>query len=468
MLAGRLSAQTFTTLHHFTGGDGSGSYGDLILSGSVLYGTTSDGGPSGLGTVFAMNTNGTAFTNLHGFAAGAYWNNSPAFTFTNSDGARPTAGLVLSSGKLYGTTDSGGISGSGTIFAMNADGSGFTNLYVFSATTPVSPQTNDDGANPSGGRLVLVGNTFYGTATFGGHTGGGTVFAINTDGTGFTNLHNFVSQGYPSSGLILSGNTLYGTSSGGGDFGAGAVFAINTDGTGFTNLYSFTSPVYAFPLYTNIDGAYPQCVLVFSSNRLYGTTPQCGAADKGTVFSVNIDGTGFTNLHNFSPTISYTNSDGQRPDAGLILSGNTLYGTTEYGGSAGNGVVYAVNTDGTSFTTLHPFSTTAPTSPHTNSDGGGAYAGLILSGNTLYGTTYYGGATGNGTIFSLSLPAPSAPQLDIISSGANVILTWPAELAGYNLQSAPTSSGTFTNIPGATSPYTNLITEPQQFFRLSQ
>ena len=70
----------------------------------------------------------------------------------------------------------------------------------------------------------------------------------------------------------------------------------------------------------------------------------------------------------------------------MILSGNTLYGTATDGGSSGNGTVFAVNTDGTGFTNLHSF--TALDLYYTNSDGANPYAGLILSGNTLYGTAH--------------------------------------------------------------------------------
>src|SRR5712671_5671321 len=84
-----LFAQTFTTLHSFTGSDGVSSYAGLILSGNTLYGTTYGGGSSGKGTVFAVNTNGTGFTTLH--------------SFIGSDGANPQAGLILSGNTLYGT-----------------------------------------------------------------------------------------------------------------------------------------------------------------------------------------------------------------------------------------------------------------------------------------------------------------------------------------------------------------------------
>ena len=78
------------------------------------------------------------------------------------------------------------------------------------------------------------------------------------------------------------------------------------------------------------------------------------------------------------------------PSAGLVLSGNTLYGTAFNGGSSGVGTVFAVNTNGTGFKTLHSF---------TGSSGAFPSAGLVLSGNTLYGTTEQGGSSGDGTVF---------------------------------------------------------------------
>src|SRR5436190_434373 len=99
----------------------------------------------------------------------------------------------------------------------------------------------------------------------------------------------------------------------------------------------------------------------------------------------------FKTLHSFTATPSsypYTNSDGAHPVAGLILSGNALYGTTMSGGSSGNGTVFAVNTDGTGFMNLHSFMALSDPYPlaHANSDGANPWAGLIVSGNTLYGT----------------------------------------------------------------------------------
>jgi uncharacterized repeat protein (TIGR03803 family) len=461
-----LTAQTFTTLYSFHGrADGGLPEGGLVISSNALYGTTTYGGSSGNGTVFAINIDGTGFTNLYVFTGG-------------SDGANPVDSLVLSGNTLYGTTDIGGVSGSGAVFAINTDGTDFTNLHSFAAVPGSYPYTNSDGAYPYAG-LILSGNTLYGTAADGGISGQGTVFALNTDGTGFTNLYTFTALSTPYTGtnadganplggLMLSGNTLYGTTGDGGSSGSGGVFAVNTNGTGFTNLYNFTATSAADPN-TNSDGAYPQGGLVISGNTLYGTTFGGGYAGRGTVFAVNTNGTGFTNLYSFTATYSpeFTNSDGAWPYDTLVLSGNTLYGTAS-GGGGFEGTVFAVNTDGTGFTVVHNFTG--------GSDGDTPIGSLALSGNTLYGMAQYDGLN-NGTVFSISF----TPQLTIVSSGTNVILNWPANFAGfdytgYTLQSAtnvvPPVAWSVVSPGAAVANGQDIVTNPmsgsQMFFRLTE
>ena len=224
MPASRASAQGFTNLHSFTySSDGAFPYGGVILSGNTLYGTTEDGGNGRYGTVFAY-TNGGGYSTLYSF------NNS-------SDGAFPYGGVILSGNTLYGTTLEGGANGDGTVFALNTDGSGFRTLYSFTIGSDNGSgyYVNSDGAYPYAG-LVLSGNTLYGTTLEGGASGAGTVFALNTDGSGFTNMYNFTdgSDGaYPYASLILSGNTLYGTTLEGGTKSAGTVFAITTNSSSF-------------------------------------------------------------------------------------------------------------------------------------------------------------------------------------------------------------------------------------------
>jgi uncharacterized repeat protein (TIGR03803 family) len=266
------------------------------------------------------------------------------------------------------------------------------------------------------------------------------------------------------------GNRLYGTAYYGGSSGNGTVFAVNTNGTGFTNLHSFAALSVPFTG-TNSDGAHPDAGLILSGNRLYGTAYRGGTSGNGTVFAVNTNGTGFTNLHSFTlgsgSFSNVTNSDGANPVAGLILSGNTLYGTTEYGGTNGAGTVFAVNTNGTGFTNLHSFTATRTNSSgvYTNSDGAGREDRLILSGNILYGTAGFGGSSGNGTVFSLFI----LPQVTMNLSGTNIILTWPTNATGFKLQSTTNlvSPAVWTTINGQNT-VTNPISGTRKFYRLSQ
>jgi uncharacterized repeat protein (TIGR03803 family) len=437
----------------YTNNGGAYSYAGLVVFSNAVYGTTYQGGTNGDGTIFKVNTDGTGLTNLHDFS-------KPIFG-TNYDGVELYANLVLSSNVLYGTAYGGGVGGNGTIFKVNTDGTGFTNLYSFSTNSGPPAFTNSDGASISSG-LVLYSNMLYGTAVSGGSSRNGTVFKISADGMDFTNLHNFTainnntnSDGAgPDAKLELSSNALYGTTFEGGNGGEGTVFKVSTDGTGFTNLYSFT----AINSNTNSDGANPQSALALSGNTLYGTTQHGGSGGEGTVFKVNTDGTHFTNLYNFTAINNSTNSDGAGPVADLVLSGNTLYGTTQFGGSGGDGTMFKINTDGTGFTNLYSFSTLTS---GTNNDGANPSAFLVLSANTLYGTTPFGGIGGSGTLFAFSLPVPDL-NIQLINSAA--VLNWSNSI--FSLQAAPAVAGVYTNVPGATSPYTNSINGSQKFFRL--
>jgi uncharacterized repeat protein (TIGR03803 family) len=237
---------------------------------------------------------------------------------------------------------------------------------------------------PSAG-LIVSSNTLYGTAPDGGTSGQGTVFKVNIDGTGFSTLHSFMggSDGYrPMGGLVVSSNILYGTTPAGGSLGNGTVFRVGTDGTGFTILHNFPDGASSSSgVYTNSDGAFPNAELILAGNTLYGTTEGGGSGGGGTVFAVSTEGSAFTVLYSFTG-----GSDGASPRAGLICSGNMLYGTTQSGGTLGSGTVFAINTNGTSFTNLH--------SLNGASEGANPTAGLIMFGNTLYGTD-------DGAIFKL-------------------------------------------------------------------
>jgi uncharacterized repeat protein (TIGR03803 family) len=435
MLAISAPGQTLTVLHNFL--TNSYRFADqpigMVLSGNVLYGAA-NGGEASNGIVFSIHADGTGFATLYRFGAA-------------SDGAEPNSPMVLSGQTLYGTTFSGGASGAGVIFAVNTDGSGFTNLHSFDVGS-------NNGGDPRAG-LVLSGNTLYGTTREGGE-GNGTVFAINTDGTGFTNLYVFdafdTNGGEPLGGLVLSSNTLYGTASLGGDSDNGTIFAVNTDGTGFTVLHTFERS----------DGAFPQGRLLLSGNTLYGTAYYGGIAN-GTVFAINSDGTGFRVLYAFedSSGMFIPATDGGNPQAGLVLSGNTLYGTTIFGGATGYGTAFAVNTDGTGYTNLYNF-TGDRTGNQSSYD-------LIWSSNTLYGTSsgpYFGMVFSLSLMPQLSISA-SGPNVTLIwpTNVAGLTLQSTPSLDPPAVWT-PVSSGPV--VVNGLNTVTNPMSGAQQFYRLSQ
>ena len=149
--------------------------------------------------------------------------------------------------------------------------------------------------------------------------------------------------------------------------------------------------------FNGTNGRYPESYLTLVGSRLYGTTIQGGSYGDGNAFSINTDGTGYTDLLDFNGV------DGMDPYGGLPLVGSTLYGTTSGLNSQGvhinNGTIFSVNTDGSSFATAHSFN---------GADGEEADSGLVLSGSTLYGTTEIGGVNGDGTVSPSPSPSRAA------------------------------------------------------------
>jgi uncharacterized repeat protein (TIGR03803 family) len=346
---------------------------------------------------------------------------------------------------------------------------------------------------PFAGLLASRG-TFYGTTTYGGLNGFGTVFSVNSNGT-FAVLYNFTggqTGDTPLGTLTLSGDTLYGTTQYGGAYinqygGAyGTVFSVKVDGTAFTVLHSFTDLSSTAP-YANSDGAEPYGGLAVLGNTLYGTTVLGGGGGRGTVFAMNTDGAGFRVLHTFTPagsTAPFINTDGASPETAITLAGNTLYGTTAAGGRFGAGTVFAINPDGTGFKALHEFGNgdgAYPSTPLALSGttlygataGGTLYAistngtdfsvlpyasppnpigSMVVFSNTLYGTSANGGANGHGTVFSLQLPSSpvivAGPESLTVTDGHPASFTVTVSgLPPFSYQWAFDGS----NIDGATS-----------------
>jgi len=172
---------------------------------------TRKGGSDGLGVVFGVGIDGSNFQVLHAFAGG------------KSDGATSDHGYVVQSGdRLYGMTTNGGPSNAGVIFTLKTDGSKFELLHGFGSS-------DQDGKNAYGS-LLMVGNSLYGTTAKGGADNMGTVFVINTDGSGYQRLYDFgggrTDGAKPIDNVILVDGALYGMTTEGGAFDQGTIFKI--------------------------------------------------------------------------------------------------------------------------------------------------------------------------------------------------------------------------------------------------
>ena len=174
---------------------------------------------------------------------------------------------------------------------MNTDGSGHTVLKHFTSFDyPLGP-------------LVLSGSTLYGTTESGGAINYGSVFKVETNGSGYTLLRSFFSEGaVPRAGPLLLNDKLYGTTSVGGEFGYGTVFNLNTNGSGLNILKSFSAT----------DGIKPHSSLVWSRGALYGTTSTDTSVGGGGVFrmflapAMNLSKTGSQFTINWSAAAGLT------------------------------------------------------------------------------------------------------------------------------------------------------------------
>lgn len=327
---------------------------------------------------------------------------SPLNNGLNADGANSAAGLALVNGVLVGTTLNGGAQGMGTAFYLRTDGTDFNLVDSFTSAPDV---------NHLQGELAVAESGFFGTSLAGGNNNAGTTFVAQTNGV-VTVLRHFSavsadngtnSEGAsPGASLALAGGMLYGTTGAGGPGGNGTVFAQTTNGVTFSTLYNFS--LVNSQTGTNADGAIPYGGLIVSGDKLYGTASSGGAGGNGVVFSLGTNGANFTVLHHFSArdAITGTNFDGAIPYGGLVLSDGILYGTTFAGGAGGQGGIFSVPTNGLGFTVRHHFSATDSVS-RTNADGAAPSAGLTLSSNLLFGAASAGGEGAAGTVFSFNL-----------------------------------------------------------------
>ncbi len=430
-----VTGGTPATLLSFNGTNGEYPVGNLVLSGSTIYGTADAGGANGDGTIFSIPATGGTPTTL--------------LSFNGTNGANPHGSLTLSGSTLYVMTQAGGANGDGAIVTLPVTGGTPTNLLSFNGT---------NGSEPFGS-LTVSGSILYGMTLEGGASGEGTVFSLNTAGQTYTLGGSAVTV---DSGVTVtsydtditgatetianyqSGDTLHFTNQNGitGSYSAGVltltgsatpaqyqaalrsvtfsttsavkttrvidVVALDTNDAGNvpsntgvdTVVVAIAAPVVTSTLdfqtlasFNGANGNSPGGNLTPSANgsTLYGMTTTGGTYGDGNIFSIPATGGTPTSLYSFTGA-----TDGDWPYGSLTLSadGSTLYGMTSAGGIYADGTIFSIPVTGGSPTLLASFN---------GADGDAPYGSLTLSANgaTLYGMTTQGGTAGAGNIFSI-------------------------------------------------------------------
>jgi uncharacterized repeat protein (TIGR03803 family) len=232
----------------------------------------------------------------------------------------------------------------------------------------------------------------------------------------FTTLYHFTDKadgGNPVGGVAedSAGTTLYGETYQGGSFTCPNP-PYNTQGCGTVYSVSKAGGFKVLASFNGANGAHGNIAPVLGGNTLFGATAQGGASNDGVVFSLNTDGTSYTVLHQFS------GADGSEPLALVVAPSGILYGIAEFGGTSDVGVLFSLTQAGV-YTVLQNF--TLPVSGYPNTL-------IVASNGTLVGSSIGGGAassachSGCGTVFSY-VPA---------TGSFSTLLTFPGDgFEGY-------------------------------------
>jgi uncharacterized repeat protein (TIGR03803 family) len=436
----------FSALYAFPTPPGTATnvFSALTLVGSKLYGTSFFGGPASVGSVFSFDLSTGAVSTVYGFAAIQNGGIYPT-------GAYPHGALVSVNGQLFGTTETGGPNGGGTVFSVDPAHGTETIVYGFGGANraPISPMAG----------LLHVGNMLYGTTLYDYDTAYGTVFAIDLTTLAETTVASLTAANalQPEAPLVELGGLLYGTS-----FSQGPPYAYAQSGTVFSvdPQTGTATQVYAFN--GSADGGQLTAGLVAFNGTLYGTasagggysreTPVTASSGRGTVFAINPATGTETTLHDFvGMPGNYFISGGNNP--ALTGVGASLYGVSVQGGANGDGSVFRVDTTTGALTTLYSFTGHA--------DGGAPLGSLTDVAGILYGATSYGTAFTGGSPFAydratrslksiIALPSNGSPTSGIPSTA----LTWVNGLF-YGVTALggeqQFGSGTFFSLDFATS-----------------
>ena len=418
--------------------DGLGPQSRLLQgSDGNFYGTTTGGGSFGFGAIYRLTPAGklTVLASFPNTQGGSKHPSGPLVEGLNTDGTP--------NGAFYGLTDQGGDTGAGTVYLFAADGGSPTG---FSITQLYSFTGGADGGRPLGALTVgrkadgtpdgyLYGTTSQGGTSADGTAGGGVVFRVPKDGFAEDVLHTFaavdtstgtapINDGgaVPRAGLLqrkgaTGWGSFIGTASSGGAGGAGTVFSLTPAGK-FVTIHDFLTTA------DGLDGRSPQSGLVQGANgALYGTTFTGGGngtgtgsgvgngtgngIGSGTVYRLVVDSNKSTGF-NYSQ-VAALGPDTSNPNGELIeATDGKLYGTSTFGGATYDGSVFRIDADKASAT---GYSATAVQDfLNSKTQGGYLLAGVIQGADgDLYGATTVGGSASDGTLFRLNIVPRKAP-----------------------------------------------------------
>ena len=367
------------TLVNFNTTNGSNPGDGVVMDAAGdLFGTTNSGGANGDGTVYEIVNTGT------GYATAPV----TLYSFTATNGVVPFGHLLIdAAGDLFGTTPNDGTTSAGTVYEIVKTPGGY-------ATTPtiLANFDNTHGANPTGTLIEDAKGDLFGTTQGGGSLGDGVVFEIVNTPTGYASTpavvtdFNYSTVGGLNPGLVLdAAGDLFGTTKNGGANSGGTVFEIVNTATGLASTPTVLSA------FTSAEGAHPANGLAIdSAGDLFGTTLS------NTVFEIRNTASGYAN----TPTILTTFvGSGVDPYGTLLLdNAGNLWGTTLNGGGNNLGMIYELVRSGSSY------SSTPNVVWNFNSGGNyRPYAGLFANASgTLFGTTFAGGTGSSGTVFELT------------------------------------------------------------------
>lgn len=441
--------------------------GLMIASDGKFYGTTKFGITGTFdtsGTIFRLNQDGSSFEILHRFAP--FTDANSAASPKNTNGAYPGSELIEGpDGRLYGATGAGGANGTGVIYSLNKDGSGFQVLHVFSALA---------GRNVA--RVVKSGTA---TATAGTTVSTGSNQTVGRMPFDATHTRMTVRVASPTVGIKVrlkveeSANSAH----------SAETEATTTVANAWETLtFDFANPASGTPA-LDFSYNYDKVSIYFD----YGTTGATAGSktyffddvtflnDGGTFSPITFDATGVTyTLTGFGGAESSTvvsdpldlvirNTEGMSVNGPLVRApaDGWFYGTASAGGQNGLGTVFRYNTSTDVFEVVHTFTATttdATTKLVTNVDGATPLAGLTVvddpsdpTNNFLYGLASTAGGKSYGTIFRISTKTQAFTKLHDFDGlngarpAAELVLFTNGKLYGTTVSGGKDASGTATS-----------------------